>query len=63
VYFKERYDRLKLALILIVLVGVTAGIVRLDMRHYLTRLRAGEFRGIGSGGSTIPPAPPPPSTP
>jgi poly-gamma-glutamate system protein len=63
VYFKERYDRLKLALILIILVGVTAGIVRLDMRHYLTRLRAGEFRGIGSGGSTVPPAPPPPSIP
>ncbi len=58
VYFKERYDRVVLVLLVIALVGVTAAVIRLDMRHYLTRLRAAP-QGLGAGGSTVPPAPPP----
>ena len=58
VYFTERYDRVVLLLLVIALVGVTAAVIRLDMRHYLTRLRAAP-QGLGSGGSTVPPAPPP----
>ncbi|MFZ5876626.1 MAG: poly-gamma-glutamate system protein [Nitrospirota bacterium] len=58
IYFKERYDRVQLGLIIIALVILTAAIVRLDMRHYLQQIRLGQY---GAGGSTVPPAPPPKS--
>lgn len=56
IYFKERYDRVQLGLIIFVLVTLTAAVVRLDMRHYLQQIRTGQY---GAGGSTLPPAPPP----
>lgn len=56
IYFKERYDRVQLGLIIFVLIALTTAVVRLDMRHYLQQIRAGQY---GAGGSTVPPAPPP----
>ncbi len=61
VYFRERYDRLKLTLIFSALLAIIVAIVRLDMRHYLKQLQTVPARGLGAGGSTVPRDLPPPT--
>lgn len=55
VYFKERYDRLRLILIAAMLIGATVAIVRINLFHYFAQLRQIRSRGIYSGSSMLPP--------
>ncbi|MHB8836269.1 MAG: poly-gamma-glutamate system protein [Candidatus Methylomirabilia bacterium] len=53
-YFKPRYDRLRLVLITLALIAATGAMIRLNLGHHLAQLRQA-LRGAGSsGGSRIP---------
>lgn len=53
-YFKPRYDRLRLLLITLALVATTGALIRLNLAHYLAQIRQA-VRGAGSsGGSRVP---------
>jgi hypothetical protein len=53
VYFKERYDRLRLILITIMFVGANVITVRVNLFYYLAQLRQIRSRGISPGTSVL----------
>jgi poly-gamma-glutamate system protein len=55
VYFREVYDRLRLSLIALLMIGVTVLVVRLNLSHYLAHLRQIRTRGLNPGSSLLPP--------
>ena len=59
IYFKERYDRVRLALIFLMLAGATVAAVRVNLFHYLAQLRQIRSRGMSPGTSVLPPLEPP----
>ena len=58
VYFKEHYDRMRLILITLMLVGATMVMIRINLFHYLAQLRQIQSRGVSTGSSVLPPIEP-----
>lgn len=55
VYYKARYDRIRLLVIIIVLVAITIVLARLNLSHYLSFLRQIHTREINAGTAILPP--------